>query len=279
MVWVPYDCYYHLYSGQDIMHCLEEKDWHWEVVMGDSVVREVATNTMAQFRRLDGFKFEHVDYQLADLFPVKWEFRIVYEFFLPLFYLGHGAPRSFEADKVFLDQYNFLGLTSKGGEIGRDKDRPKEETRPDIIVMNGGAVFSVYKTNFTDWQGWVAKFIDYLKPWVEDKTTNKPVLVWYSGPYILSPPHDYKWELTGPRMIQFCRYAEEKLRPLGIRIVDALVPTSTRPDQTWDGTHYSRSSNGKWLGPTSNMMTQIVHNVVFQDCTGTGVRYTEPATE
>lgn len=39
-VWVPYDCYHHLYSKTDIYGCASKLDIDWIHAMGDSQERE-----------------------------------------------------------------------------------------------------------------------------------------------------------------------------------------------------------------------------------------------
>lgn len=38
-VWVPYTCYYHLYSARDIETCAQSEGLEWLVIQGDSQVR------------------------------------------------------------------------------------------------------------------------------------------------------------------------------------------------------------------------------------------------
>jgi len=36
-VWVPYDCYYHIYSADDILYCAEKKNISWFLVLGGTI--------------------------------------------------------------------------------------------------------------------------------------------------------------------------------------------------------------------------------------------------
>ncbi len=39
-MWVPFDCYYHLYDRDELYRCAAETDTKWILAMGDSQERE-----------------------------------------------------------------------------------------------------------------------------------------------------------------------------------------------------------------------------------------------
>jgi hypothetical protein len=60
-VWVPYECYYHIYSKEDLYKCAAKDGVDWVLAMGDSQEREL----VALFKMLNGTveaatKFEQV---------------------------------------------------------------------------------------------------------------------------------------------------------------------------------------------------------------------------
>ena len=60
-MWVPYDCYYHIYDKADLYRCAAETKTDWILTMGDSQEREfVAVMKNINGSMDDATKFEDV---------------------------------------------------------------------------------------------------------------------------------------------------------------------------------------------------------------------------
>ena len=103
--------------------------------MGDSPIRETATNIMMQFHKKDEYGFHHMDLSLTQvlldtttllsqahsLYFIKgsnwtdYPLRITYEFWNEMFDFEAGQKRNWGVCKPLLDHFNFIGHTSTFG--------------------------------------------------------------------------------------------------------------------------------------------------------------------
>lgn len=265
--------------------------------MGDSPVRELVSNLMMQFWRVDTSKFQHVDFLLnANHSWANHDLRVTYEFFHQMLSMDLAQPRDFNKDKELFDHFNFITMNSKPvPERGAGMQEilflflglvsffsylfffflfcffyielaKTETTQPDIFVFNPCLIFSIYKQTFADFKAWMASLKQYIGDSI--KNNKKMRVLWFGGPFVHAPPHDRdrKEVITSARMVEYNNYATQIIRGLGIEVVDLLTPTWSRYDNSWDGVHYSRAGGGMWVGSVSYMNAQIVLNVAFGTC-------------
>eukprot|EP01087_Luapelamoeba_hula_P007216 TRINITY_DN1752_c1_g1_i3.p1 TRINITY_DN1752_c1_g1~~TRINITY_DN1752_c1_g1_i3.p1 ORF type:complete len:812 (-),score=121.14 TRINITY_DN1752_c1_g1_i3:249-2684(-) len=271
-VWAPYQCHYHLYSPPEIATCMKKRNATWIHVTGDSPVREFTTNLMMAFHKIDTEKFHHVDIRLdKNMSEIQTPIRMTYEFFHQVMYNSVGGSRDFLEDKKLLDHYNLKGYTSHlapvVGDFNQDgkNSTQEEKTRPDIVVLSPGLIYSIWKLKFSDFQLWMHQFEQYMLS--DASRSQQPEFLWYGGPYVhQSTLIEERPEITHTRMRKFNDFAVPIARRLGFKIVDVITPTASRYDSTWDGVHYSIPGNGEWNGPVSHMITQIMLNTLFAKC-------------
>jgi hypothetical protein len=58
-VWVPYTCYYHLYSKEDLYSCASKKNVSWIHTQGDSQEREF----VSMMKQVNGSKISQTKYE------------------------------------------------------------------------------------------------------------------------------------------------------------------------------------------------------------------------
>ena len=105
-VWVPYDCYYHLYSRKDVYKCAADTGIDWIHTMGDSQEREfVAHMKMMNGSVEEATKFEQADFVMSGSpngLRVTWQFFA--EMFLWTDWKREGRP--FWVDQKMFDRFN-----------------------------------------------------------------------------------------------------------------------------------------------------------------------------
>jgi hypothetical protein len=102
-VWVPYSCYYHLYSRAELVECAQQRDLSWLHVFGDSQVREITAQLLSMSKPGQlARKFSEEDFTLDDAL------RLTYKFYGRQFNLRNVYPssgRNFTLDKRLYDYY------------------------------------------------------------------------------------------------------------------------------------------------------------------------------
>ena len=104
-VWVPYDCYYHLYSREDAYACGEKTGIDWIHTMGDSQEREfVAHMKMMNGSVEEATKFEQADFVMSGS---PNGIRVTWQFFAESFLWRDAFKgRSFAVDQKLFDRFN-----------------------------------------------------------------------------------------------------------------------------------------------------------------------------
>lgn len=74
-----------------------------------------------------------------------------------------------------------------------------------------------------------------------------------------------------PRLLQFDEASTTRLRKIGVEVFDAMTPTRTRPGTCYDGLHYLMATADGHMGHTSNMLMQMLLNMIFKECTQLGL--------
>ncbi len=105
-VWVPYDCYYHLYSRADTYTCANKTGVDWILTMGDSQEREfIAQLKMMNGSVQDTAKFEQADF-VMDGSPNN--LRATWQFYTESYMWNDtfSNPRQFSTDQKYFDHFN-----------------------------------------------------------------------------------------------------------------------------------------------------------------------------
>jgi hypothetical protein len=127
-LWVPYDCYYHMYTREDMLECTAKENINWIHTMGDSQEREfVASMKTVNNDTGSATKFENVDFRMdgsPNNLRVTWQFYV--ESFL--WHDGFSHPRTFATDQKIFDHFNI---------------RPSEVERIECGVETRSILFSV----------------------------------------------------------------------------------------------------------------------------------------
>ncbi len=104
-MWVPYTCYYHLYSRDDLYACAERTGVDWILSMGDSQEREF----VAQLKNINGSvhdttKFEQVDFIMHG----SHSLRVTWQFYMSSLQWTNLTlhTRHFSTDQQYLDHFN-----------------------------------------------------------------------------------------------------------------------------------------------------------------------------
>lgn len=107
-MWVPYDCYYHLYSKEDLYYCAAQDDVRWIHAMGDSQEREF----VSMFKLVNGSTQSVTKYMQTDfeMYGSPSHLRITWQFFSTTMNgqdrYDKSNGRDFNIDKVYFDHYN-----------------------------------------------------------------------------------------------------------------------------------------------------------------------------
>jgi hypothetical protein len=107
-VWVPYDCYYHLYSRDDVYNCAQKTGIDWIHTMGDSQEREfIAHMKMMNGSVTSTTKFEQTDFVMHESpnnLRITWQFYTETFLWTPAF----ENQRQFDMDKKLFDHFNVV---------------------------------------------------------------------------------------------------------------------------------------------------------------------------
>ena len=297
-VWVPFACHYHIFQAADVAACAEAQRLAWVLVMGDSTVREFFGNMMAINASSESYgKFDAID--AAGLPPplrVTFQmWKLSFEQSTDIMLLRGGAgERPFWLDRSYLDHFNVLPSASSGAPWQADpRDRTvhirerapsenshlasaidtREETeRPDVFIANGGHVFETLTFGLPEVQEWTRHFLGNVSAALAGDPAlvrkGKPMrAMWVIGPTILASPHAGAATLSVARASAFSHATAALARAVpSVEIVDAAAITAARWEDTWDGVHYLRDSNGVWLGLVSSMVAMAELNALFRDC-------------
>lgn len=105
-LWVPYNCYYHLYSRDDTYTCAKKTGVDWILTMGDSQEREfIAQLKMMNGTVQDTTKFEDADFVMHES---PNNLRVTWQFYTSAFMWvdAFGNQRSFALDQKYYDHFN-----------------------------------------------------------------------------------------------------------------------------------------------------------------------------
>jgi hypothetical protein len=264
-VWVPYDCYYHVFNAHDLMKCTAKKGWKWIHIAGDSQVREVASNILLYFQRGDFFKFHHLDtlLELEGFEPVRLTFEAHHDIVFRSLSPTDGRP----LDIDLLDHFNLGRFNhSKPYQNNFEGLNKVETTRPDVLIFNPALAYAPWRLPFQTHQKWLEEFFNYIGDAYSPNANPRNLGVWFSPPFLFSQAHEGSTPLTNERAIQFDEAGKSYAREKGWLISVLREPSRGRPDEAWDGLHYSRGSNEDWRGAASSMFTHMLLNMLFDDC-------------
>ncbi len=114
-MWVPYTCYYHLYSRDDLYACAERTGVDWILTMGDSQEREF----VAQLKFMNSSLQDTTDAFQADFVMDSSpnRLRITYQFFSAAFRWvdAVATQRSFAMDQRYFDHFNIRPSAVRAG--------------------------------------------------------------------------------------------------------------------------------------------------------------------
>ena len=117
-MWVPYTCYYHLYSRDDVYRCAETDKLDWILAMGDSQEREF----VAHFKMMNGTVKETTKFERADfvMHQSPNKLRITWQFFMTAFFYTDAflKPRDFAGmDQVYFDHFNIRPTAVRASRV------------------------------------------------------------------------------------------------------------------------------------------------------------------
>ncbi len=96
---------------------------------------------------------------------------------------------------------------------------------------------------------------------------NRPMkLIWFTPPFIFSQAHAGTDYVTTHRQQTYDRYIQQKMREIGVPILDGTAITKSHWEAAYDGLHYYRGSQDNWNGCISNMVFYAMLNEVFGEC-------------
>lgn len=94
-------------------------------------------------------------------------------------------------------------------------------------------------------------------------------LIWFSAPAVVSQGREHNTYITTQRAKAQEEYSVELMKRMGVSIVDGWRITQSRWDASYDGIHYLlQFGPDYWVSHTSNMVTQVLFNVIFPNCSG-----------
>jgi hypothetical protein len=151
-VWVPYTCYYHLYSKEDLFNCAKRANIDWIHTIGDSQQREfvsmlkqvngsLESNTPysdVSFVTRDTSLFQYLEVLNSVVFQADFimhgsNLRVTFTAYADTLYSDHAFSfsqnRSFSFDKNRFDSFNIFDSRNDSGQ---------EQPRPSVFLMNHG---------------------------------------------------------------------------------------------------------------------------------------------
>lgn len=183
-VWVPYDCYYHLYSCNDIAKCSAHTDLKWLLIQGDSQVRELLGHIHLQCGYSDVFgKFAALERaNLTNGLRLSYYFQdLAYDSRVPdARGVAHPFARGFWqlmhhfnilpdcASGLPLSQYTVHPTDTKAPPLNpktiaaEHLDEP-ETTRPNVFVFNAAMAYAAQDMMYDDFAQWLADASIYLR--------------------------------------------------------------------------------------------------------------------
>jgi hypothetical protein len=296
-VFVPFTCYYHLYSIQEAGCCAADRKVLWSLIMGDSPIRELFGNLLNFNGTTERYaKFDAID-AVAGLPPPM---RLTFQFWHSSFFMsseyealrGGSLKRSFAMDRAYLDHFNVLpsresgkpwrvpGLQghsapmrepAKGAEhLFSGVETDEEATRPDVFIANGALAYEALYNSLETNREWSREFTQAVGAALRGDASlgakGKPMrAMWARGPAINGQPHGMGESITLARASQYDDDATAMAREAGWEVFDAREITQTRWEDYWDGLHLLREANGDWKGLTSAMVAEAFLNAVFKE--------------
>lgn len=299
-VFVPFECYYHLYTIADVSCCAAENNLRWTLVMGDSPVREIFGNMLNFNGSTERYaKFDAID-AVAGLPPPM---RLTFQFWHTSFFgsddfnraRGGERRRPFSVDKAYLDHFNVLPsetsgkpfhppgsehiapmrVPAKGAEhLYSGLETDTETTRPDLFIANGALAYESMLNSVETIRSWTADFVKAVRESAsfnesistggDQREKFKPMRsLWVKGPSIFSQPHGAAESISISRASLFDTLSTNLAIKAGWEVLDADVITRCRWEDAWDGLHMLREANGDWKGLTSAMVTEAMLNAAF----------------
>lgn len=139
-IWVPYSCYYHLYTPEDISFCAKEKGINWIHFTGDSISREFVGYLMSVFNEPDTSKFQQADVNLNGL-------RITFQAWNDIIMEISTQERNIEFVEELLNHYNVLRPGTSATIESRRYLTYLDEIevdRPDVFFMSPAVAYSLF---------------------------------------------------------------------------------------------------------------------------------------
>jgi hypothetical protein len=277
-VWVPYDCYFHLYSRDDMYHCAASTGVDWIHAMGDSQQREfVAHLKMMNGTVEETTKFEQTDFVMHGS---PNNLRVTWQFYTRSFLWTNASihPRDFRVDQRYFDHFNIRPSETSGQPLGwiegTDEGLPSTETsRPSVFVMNHASAYAAWYLTWEVHERWVDALVEYLDGGrvLAHPSKGRPMrLVWLSPSFIFSQAHPGTDFVSTHRLVTYNEYVVKRLKGLDaeIPVVDGTSITKSMWESAYDGLHYLRGSNDNWYGSVSSMVFHAVLNAIYPDCVG-----------
>jgi hypothetical protein len=278
LVWVPYDCYFHLYSRDDMYHCAASTGVDWIHAMGDSQQREfVAHLKMMNGTVEETTKFEQTDFVMHGS---PNNLRVTWQFYTRSFLWTNASihPRDFRVDQRYFDHFNIRPSETSGQPLGwiegTDEGLPSTETsRPSVFVMNHASAYAAWYLTWEVHERWVDALVEYLDGGrvLAHPSKGRPMrLVWLSPSFIFSQAHPGTDFVSTHRLVTYNEYVVKRLKGLDaeIPVVDGTSITKSMWESAYDGLHYLRGSNDNWYGSVSSMVFHAVLNAIYPDCVG-----------
>lgn len=278
-VWVPHDCYHHLYDKEDLYRCAAADDVSWIHAMGDSQEREL----VSMLKQVNGSLITATKYIATDfrMHGSPNDLRVTWQFYTDTMNSqGHfdaSDGRAFARDQHFFDHFN-IRPSADSGQPERHVDLPDaEDTRPSVFLMNNANAHAGKYQPFWTHVRWMNEFVKYIDggkalaspdPVPGRPGLSKPMrLVWLSAPTTNSRARPGNVYMTTHRTAMFTYYSESVMRSLGVPVVDARSLTQSRWESSYDGLHYAAQMGGdNWGSQVASMEFQTALNVVFPVC-------------
>eukprot|EP01102_Stenamoeba_stenopodia_P012453 TRINITY_DN3946_c0_g1_i2.p1 TRINITY_DN3946_c0_g1~~TRINITY_DN3946_c0_g1_i2.p1 ORF type:complete len:287 (-),score=29.38 TRINITY_DN3946_c0_g1_i2:23-883(-) len=275
-VWVPYDCYYHLFTPEELLFCAKKTGIKWIHVMGDSTSREVIASMLSMFPVGD-ISYNEIYETLRD---AQTSLQLSYEVFQRITEDGTLEFNEFKPDQIQLDRFNL-----------RRSDASVKY--PDYFIFHPGMIFRAMKLPTYEFEKYAAQLADYI----DEAVRNGQKVIYYAPPFIYSQAHRaafavHESAITEQRVRKFDKILQGYFETIRSRIASdnsykgelhiflTNWPMSAIPFGSLDGVHYlwairksvretekGRVKTGDhWRGGVSTMMTHSLLNLIFKDC-------------
>eukprot|EP00298_Acanthocystis_sp_HF-20_P016473 c21491_g1_i1.p1 GENE.c21491_g1_i1~~c21491_g1_i1.p1 ORF type:complete len:416 (-),score=142.09 c21491_g1_i1:30-1277(-) len=186
-IWVPYTCYYHLYSKSDLKYCSDKTNLKWLLITGDSQVREFIEHLHLIGGYTDVFgKFAGLER------PALVEgLRVTFQFFEYAYLVNqnikdnNGNTHPFSRGWwPYLEHFNILPSCTSGQPISnylpnlnldpnaapistteyksRERLSETETEKPNAWVWNLSGAYAAQDMTWSEFRNWVYTALDYL---------------------------------------------------------------------------------------------------------------------